>query len=450
MRIAILGSIVLKKATDFLDRKFASAVLYAPKLSLAAIPEHVAPLETNCLFPSTLDEFTRTLLNRDINKTFIEETQRINPDVLLIDFIDEVFDLLVNQITGTVITKSNYLARCNVACFESSDWLIVERSSELGWTLWEKGCDELLRKIPTNTKIVLVRIFQPERYQVDNDLSIEYSPRTLERIRQNNEILKRCYSNFIDKTACRVIDIPIEKIISKTPESRGFNPTDLDEKLHSCIARSVAAVLGLEGAAIPPLHDRIENLFNLFGSMLDAGDVPSIYELHTSGLRYLQEGNLKRARWCERLIMLLRNSSVPLSVEMGKVMFGYGGIGVVVHAQCKLGDYVNIGTNVTLGGGKQKIDRNGISRNIPNVEERVYIATGAKLIGGITIGHHSIIGANAVVTTDIPPFSVAAGNPAKIISNITLDNLSRYVSYFYKGMSLNEASRLMFGDTNAR
>jgi serine O-acetyltransferase len=278
---------------------------------------------------------------------------------------------------------------------------------------------------------------------------MEYTPRTLERIRRNNEILKRCYSIFIDKIACHVIDIPIEKTISQTPERRGFNPTDLDETLHSRIARGVAAVLDLDGVAIPPLRERVENLFNLFGSMLDAGDVPSIHELHTSGLRYLREGDLKHARWCERLIMLLRNSSVPLTVEMGKVMFGYGGIGVVVHAQCKLGDYVNIGTNVTLGGGKQKVDSNGISRNFPNVEERVYIATGAKLIGGITIGHHSIVGANAVVTTDVLPFSVVVGNPEKIINSITRDNLSRYASYLYKGMSLSEASRVMFGDTNA-
>lgn len=96
-----------------------------------------------------------------------------------------------------------------------------------------------------------------------------------------------------------------------------------------------------------------------------------------------------------------------------------------------------------------KVDPSGVFRNIPNVWDRVYIATGAKFIGGITIGHHSIVGANAVVTTDVPPFSVVAGNPAEIINGITRENLSRYASYFYKGMSLGEASRFMFGDINA-
>lgn len=448
LKIAILGSVVLKKATDFLDRKSTATVLYAPKLSLAAIPDNVVPIVPNNLFPSNLDGFTRKLLTRDVQKSFFTEIEKTRPDVLLIDFIDEIFDLFFNQITGAVITKSNYLARCNAGYFESPDWLIIDRSSESAWALWEKGCEELVKRIPADTKIIVVQIFQPECYRADN-VQMEYSPGTLKRIRRNNEILKRCYSIFADKIASHVIDIPIETTISQTPERRGFNPTDLDETLHSRIAKGITTALDLEGVAISPLRERLENLFNLFGSMLDAGDVPSIYELHTSGLRYLQEGDQKRARWCERLIMLLRNSSVPLTVEMGKVMFGYGGIGVVVHAQCKLGDYVNIGTNVTLGGGKLKVDSNGISRNIPNIEDRVYIATGAKLIGGITIGHHSIVGANAVVTTDVPPFSVVAGNPAKIINGITRENLSRYASYFYKGMSLGEASRFMFGDINA-
>lgn len=43
------------------------------------------------------------------------------------------------------------------------------------------------------------------------------------------------------------------------------------------------------------------------------------------------------------------------------------------------------------------------------------VGEGVVILGGVTIGHHSIIGANAVITKDIPPYSVVIGNPAKVI-----------------------------------
>jgi acetyltransferase-like isoleucine patch superfamily enzyme len=54
----------------------------------------------------------------------------------------------------------------------------------------------------------------------------------------------------------------------------------------------------------------------------------------------------------------------------------------------------------------------------PIIEDRVDIGCGAVIVGAITIGHDSQIGANAVVIKDVPPFSVAAGVPAKIIKTI--------------------------------
>jgi len=49
------------------------------------------------------------------------------------------------------------------------------------------------------------------------------------------------------------------------------------------------------------------------------------------------------------------------------------------------------------------------------IEDNCFIGFGAIILMGVRIGHDSIIGAGAVVTHDIPPFSVAAGNPAKVI-----------------------------------
>ena len=56
-----------------------------------------------------------------------------------------------------------------------------------------------------------------------------------------------------------------------------------------------------------------------------------------------------------------------------------------------------------------------ISRAIPTIEDRVDIGCGACILGNVTIGHDSLIGANAVVVTDIPPYSTAVGIPARVI-----------------------------------
>jgi serine O-acetyltransferase len=71
-----------------------------------------------------------------------------------------------------------------------------------------------------------------------------------------------------------------------------------------------------------------------------------------------------------------------------------------------------IGTHVVLGGRAPLI-------GAPTIEQDATIHAGAKIVGPIVIGRGSVIGANAVVTRDIPRFSVAVGVPARVIkSNI--------------------------------
>jgi serine O-acetyltransferase len=67
-----------------------------------------------------------------------------------------------------------------------------------------------------------------------------------------------------------------------------------------------------------------------------------------------------------------------------------------------------MGPGAIIGGRSQQYD-------VPVIEDGVYIAPGAKILGNITIGAGSVIGANAVVITSIPARSVAAGVPARVI-----------------------------------
>lgn len=102
---------------------------------------------------------------------------------------------------------------------------------------------------------------------------------------------------------------------------------------------------------------------------------------------------------------------LPPSVEVGKsTVFGYSGLGIVIHARCKIGDRVQIGTNVTVGG------RNGY-QDVPIIEDDVIVGSGAKILGPITIGRGAKIGANAVVLSNVPESSTFVGVPARRVKS---------------------------------
>ena len=85
------------------------------------------------------------------------------------------------------------------------------------------------------------------------------------------------------------------------------------------------------------------------------------------------------------------------------------GQGVVVGDRTVIGRGTRIYHQVTFGVGRRdKFD-------MPVVGEYVYIYSGAKLVGGITVGDHAAIGANSVVTRDVPPGAIVSGIPAKIV-----------------------------------
>lgn len=92
------------------------------------------------------------------------------------------------------------------------------------------------------------------------------------------------------------------------------------------------------------------------------------------------------------------------------VKLGYSGLGTVIHGRAVIGSGVTIGANVTIGGN--------FGNGVPDIGNDVYIATGAKVLGGVKIGEGSIIGANSVVLKDVEPYSIYAGVPARFIRKI--------------------------------
>jgi serine O-acetyltransferase len=87
-------------------------------------------------------------------------------------------------------------------------------------------------------------------------------------------------------------------------------------------------------------------------------------------------------------------------------------IGIVIDTRCILGNDVVILQNVTLGGSKpyHRPERTDPTKVDPTLKDGVFVGPGAKILGNITIGEWSIIGANAVITIDIPPYSIVVGH----------------------------------------
>ena len=95
---------------------------------------------------------------------------------------------------------------------------------------------------------------------------------------------------------------------------------------------------------------------------------------------------------------------------IGRRFFIDHGMGVVIGETCVIGDNVTIFQGVTLGGtGKESGKRH------PTLEDNVLVATGAKVLGSITIGEGSKVGAGSVVLKNVPPNSTVVGIPGKVV-----------------------------------
>ncbi|MEA1989900.1 MAG: hypothetical protein U9N57_11950 [Pseudomonadota bacterium] len=188
-----------------------------------------------------------------------------------------------------------------------------------------------------------------------------------------------------------------------------------------------------------------------YGDMLDA--IPSMIYLWEYGQNFVDKKDPKAVRRVENLIYLLHNSVLSLDTKLGKnVKFGYGGIGCVIHKNCRIGNDVSIGQNVTLGGTPgATIDYQGERINVPVIENNCYIAPGSKVIGGVVIGKFSIFGANSVVNRSVPPFSIAVGSPAKVVKTISVGDLRKYKALLFpnSNLSLQEVENIFLEEFNS-
>ena len=121
------------------------------------------------------------------------------------------------------------------------------------------------------------------------------------------------------------------------------------------------------------------------------------------------------ARIISQFSRFLTGIEIHPGAKIGKNLFIDHGMGVVIGETSDIGDNVTIYHMATLGGIAPSINSND-QRNIkrhPTIEDEVVIGSGAQVLGPVTIGKCAKIGANAVITKDVPEKAVMVGIPAK-------------------------------------
>lgn len=162
-----------------------------------------------------------------------------------------------------------------------------------------------------------------------------------------------------------------------------------------------------EDFSVPKLNDpALDSSFELFFNY------PGVWAIinHRIANRLYTKGYKKLARALVGIGSIFTKTDIHPAATIGRRVFIDHAIGVVIGATAIVEDDVLIYQGVTLGG--VSLDK---GKRHPTIKSNVVIGSGAKVLGNITIGANSKIGANSVVVCDVPDNSTAVGVPAKII-----------------------------------
>ncbi|MDJ0518065.1 MAG: acyltransferase [Trichodesmium sp. MO_231.B1] len=225
-----------------------------------------------------------------------------------------------------------------------------------------------------------------------------------------------------------------------SPEKHKFEKKNLQKAVVSKLISYLEAIVFplLEG--IPFLIGRVLRrlIYRIFFAELGASACIRT-DVEFVGTERIKIGKLISLHRGVRMRCLIKNSSINIG---DKVTLDKGVDIKANYQEIEIGDYSYIGPYACLSGGSIKIGKNcliashsGIYANnhtfadpLVNIreqkssfkgiviEEDCWLGSGVRVVDGVKIGKGSVIGAGAVVTKDIPPYSIAVGVPAKVIS----------------------------------
>ncbi|MDH5557369.1 MAG: serine O-acetyltransferase [Alphaproteobacteria bacterium] len=130
------------------------------------------------------------------------------------------------------------------------------------------------------------------------------------------------------------------------------------------------------------------------------------------------------ARWISQIGRFMTGIEIHPGAVIGKSFFVDHGMGVVVGETAVIGDNVTLYQAVTLGGVSPSVDSDSQreQKRHPTLGDNVIVGSGAQVLGPITVGHGARVGANAVVTKDVPCCITVVGIPARQVSKVAAED----------------------------
>lgn len=195
----------------------------------------------------------------------------------------------------------------------------------------------------------------------------------------------------------------------------------------ACPAGAPASpAVGLRGAFLEYYHLLLSDLYRIDG---EAGPMLLLKSLLLDRETYRYNFWLRTARFASRFAIMRYTLypfiwyihrrisyklgiSIPATTSIGSGFYICHFGGIVVNGKSVIGRNCNISQGVTIGQANR-----GRRRGVPTIGDGVYIGPGAKIVGAVTIGSNVAVGANCVVTSDVPDNAVVVGIPGQVISS---------------------------------
>lgn len=182
--------------------------------------------------------------------------------------------------------------------------------------------------------------------------------------------------------------------------------------------------------------------------MLNAYKRSKFQKLATCQVGSNSSVNFRRVAGKKGVSLIVGNSSIvdgPISYDREGASVSIGDRTFIGGASIVCAEKIEIGSDVLISWGCTIVDHNshatdwtsrkndvvawaqgkkdwsGVKINPVKISDRVWIGFNVIILKGVTIGEGAIVGAGSVVTKDVPPYTIVAGNPARIIREIPID-----------------------------
>lgn len=153
-------------------------------------------------------------------------------------------------------------------------------------------------------------------------------------------------------------------------------------------------------------------LSSIFYKALSNAGFRAVFLYRIGRYFYLRKHNFT-AGFCQRMMHHLSHCWISVAADIGPgFLIAHVG-SLVIGGETRIGTNCDVRQNVTFGGNFNKKSEDG--RTQPWLEDNISVGVGAVIIGPVKVGSNSIIGANTVVTRDVPGNSIFFGVPGKVI-----------------------------------